>query len=74
MAIVRVYHRDLAKQLERDRGFIISAEVGGDCRPYEATLAGDVKKLSRREKPYVNIVGRLKNKKETNYYGPSKSY
>lgn len=71
MAIFRVHNRDLAKQLVRDRGFIISHEDHRDCHPYVATLAGDPKKLSKRQMPYIHIVGRLRDKKEMNYV-PSK--
>jgi hypothetical protein len=66
--VIRVYERGLARQLKR-KGFDIIGEMGDDnmTNPTQYTLYGDIRKISNREKPYIEYFGKLKNKKEFKY-------
>lgn len=67
MAIVNVFDRRLKEQLER-KGFLFSGHNGdGVDKPIQFTLAGDLKKISKRERPFVELLGKLKKYKEHRY-------
>lgn len=66
--VIRVYERGLAYQLKR-KGFDIIGTIGdeGITKSTQFTLYGDIRKLKRREKPYIEHFGQLKKKKEQLY-------
>jgi hypothetical protein len=63
--VIRVYEKDLARQLKR-KGFDIIAEIGDDgkTKKTQYTLYGDLRKLSPRENPYIEFTGKLKKRSE----------
>jgi len=67
MAVFNVYERKLKEQLER-KGFLFSGHYGeGIDKPIQFTMAGDVRKLSKRERLYVKPIGQLTKKREHFY-------
>ena len=62
MPVVKCWELGVKQQLER-KGFIFSGQRGdGINRKAEYCLVGDIKKISAREKPYIHVVGLLKEK------------
>jgi hypothetical protein len=72
--VVRVYMLDLANQLKR-KGFDIIGTLGDDGikKPTQYTLYGDIRRITNREKPYIEYFGQLKQKKES-YYGQTQRH
>ena len=67
MAIVNVYDRRLKEQLER-KGFLFSGHCGeGIGKPIQFTMAGELKKISKRERPFVELLGKLRKHTEHKY-------
>lgn len=67
MAILNVYDRRLKEQLER-KGFLFSGHHGdGISKPIQFTLAGELKKISKREIPFVKLLGKLSKYAEHRY-------
>lgn len=65
--IYNVFDRRLKEQLER-KGFLFSGSVGdGVDKPIRYTMAGDSKKISKREFPFVQPLGKLTQYKKHRY-------
>lgn len=67
--VFRVYTTELVRHFER-KGFDLIGTVGDDnvSKPTQYTLYGDIRKITGREKPFIELFGKLKKKKE-HFYG-----
>lgn len=64
--VFRVYNRELALHFER-KGFEVigtAGDVDGVKSATQFNLYGDIRKLTEREKPYIELFGKLHKKGE----------